>query len=252
MIDPTGFLPMYSCKSDFNCGGGPNGSGDMGYNGLVGTDPNYQLTTTSTTVTTTYSDGTTSSFIIPDTGNSNIGSPPASADGAPNSAQSGGLNATFTRDGSNPQAGGDYTNDTPAYIAALRADPTTGLTYAESILQYLGSAAPNEEALALYANEDGTYSYTFYSGDSPSRTPAYSYTDGDALVLLEHTHPVQICMMCGFFGGAAQGPSIGDSITANQYPNAYMAIWEYNNNGTHDYIYYGPTVGLPWWPPQKH
>jgi len=88
MIDPTGFLPMYTCKSDFNCGGGPNGSGDMGYNGLVGTDPNYQLTSTSTTVTTTYSDGTTSSFIIPDAGDSNIGSPPASGGGAPNSAQS--------------------------------------------------------------------------------------------------------------------------------------------------------------------
>src|ERR1700734_3769349 len=95
MIDPTGFLPMYSCKSDFNCGGGPNGSGDMGYNGLVGTDPNYQLTTTSTTVTTTYSDGTTSSFIIPDTGDSNNGPAPASLGGAPNSAQSQTSDATI-------------------------------------------------------------------------------------------------------------------------------------------------------------
>ena len=149
---------------------------------------------------------------------------------------------------SNPQAGGDYTNLTPAYIAALRADPTTGLAYAESILQYTASAAPNEVALALYANEDGTYTYEFYAGDSPSHTPVYSYTDGDSLALLEHTHPVQICLMCGLTGGAAQGPSLGDSLTANQYPNAYMAIWQYNYNGTHSYIYYGPTVGLPWPP----
>jgi hypothetical protein len=109
---------------------------------------------------------------------------------APVLAQSGDLNAIYTRDASNPQAGGDSTDLTPANIAALRADPTTGLAYAESILQYTASAAPNEVALALYANEDGTYSYDFYAGDSPSHTPVYSYTDGDSLVLLEHTHPV--------------------------------------------------------------
>jgi RHS repeat-associated protein len=167
------------------------------------------------------------------------------------SAQSGGLNATFTRDASNPIAGGDYTNDTPAYIAALRADPASGLAYAESIMQYVSSITGNEEALAFYANEDGTYSYTFYNGDSPAHTPIDDLTGGDSLVILEHVHPMQICQVC-FFGGAARGPSIGDSITANQHPNAYMAIWEYNIDGSHDYIYYGPTVGLPWSPPPGH
>jgi RHS repeat-associated protein len=166
-------------------------------------------------------------------------------------AQSGGLNEIYSRDPSNPQAGGDSTDVTPANIAALRADPNTGLAYAESVLQYTALINPNEVALALYANEDGTYSYEFYAGDSPSHTPVYSYTDGDSLALLEHTHPVQICFMCGLTGGASQGPSIGDSLTANQYPNAYMAIWQYNYNGTHSYVYYGPTVGLPWSPPQR-
>jgi hypothetical protein len=166
-------------------------------------------------------------------------------------AQSGGLNSAFTRDASNPLAGGDYTNDTPAYIAALRADPTSGLAYAESIMQYVSSTTGNEEALAFYANEDGTYSSTFYNGDSPTHTSIDALTSGDSLVVLEHTHPDQICVAC-FFGGAARGPSIGDSITASQYPNAYMAIWEYNADGSHDYIYYGPTVGMPWNPPGKH
>jgi hypothetical protein len=58
----------------------------------------------------------------------------------------------------------------------------------------------NETPMAFYANEDGTYSWKLYDGDSPIHTPVYSYTDGDSLVILEHTHPLQNCLFSCFIG----------------------------------------------------
>jgi RHS repeat-associated protein len=148
------------------------------------------------------------------------------------------------------QQGGPFTHDVPQAVADLRDDPGTGFAQAESAAQYFSSINDNKETtLAFYRSNDGNYFPIFYFGDSSTHSdlPPLLRDDADLLVV-EHTHPDEYCTAC-IFGGVRQGPSLGDSWSAAQYPNAYFIINEANPLHSHDFIYFGPKVGLPWAPP---
>jgi RHS repeat-associated protein len=148
------------------------------------------------------------------------------------------------------QQGGPFTHDVPQAVADLRDDPSTGFAQAESAAQYFSSINDNKETtLAFYRSSDGNYFPVFYFGDSSTHSdlPPLLRDDADLLVV-EHTHPDEYCTAC-ILGGVRQGPSLGDSWSAAQYPNAYFIINEANPLHSHDFIYFGPKVGLPWAPP---
>jgi len=162
---------------------------------------------------------------------------------------------------------GPYTTKTPAGLAALRKDTSTGIAEDERQLRARHHDSQNfwdrlfgipaEESLAVWRNnKTGKYTAQFDTGPNAHSMGIVGYTgaEGWTLVLLEHTHPTPWgCIDCVFTTGyAARGPSgyvngdphSGDMgwTTRPEYSHTFFVIQDVDRSRTPGFIYYGKTA----------